>query len=78
MSDKRTIGMWLYKNSGGDAIGKTIIEKLKERNIDTIDNIDLRYATAQNKNIIHVLNAPSPAATSSLAIGEYIANLVKI
>ena len=53
MSDKRTIGMWLYKNSGGDAIGKTIIQKLKERDIETIDNIDLRYATAQNKNIIH-------------------------
>ena len=53
MSDKRSIGMWLYKNSGGDAIGKTIIEKLKERDIETIDDIDLRYATAQNKNIMH-------------------------
>ncbi len=27
-------------------------------------------------NTVHVLNAPSPAATSSLAIGEHIANLV--
>jgi len=26
-------------------------------------------------NMIHVINAPSPAATSSLAIGEYIANI---
>jgi len=26
---------------------------------------------------IHVLNAPSPAATASLAIGEYIASLVR-
>ncbi len=26
----------------------------------------------ENKNIIHVCNAPSPAATSSLAIGEFI------
>ena len=26
-------------------------------------------------NIIHVINAPSPAATSSLAIGDYIANI---
>jgi L-2-hydroxyglutarate oxidase LhgO len=26
---------------------------------------------------IHVLNAPSPAATASLAIGEYIASLVQ-
>ena len=30
----------------------------------------------ENENIIHVLNAPSPAATASLAIGEYIANRV--
>ena len=53
MSNKRTIGMWLYKNSGGDAIGKKIIEKLKERDITTIDDVNLRYATAQNKNIMH-------------------------
>jgi len=26
-------------------------------------------------NMIHVINSPSPAATSSLAIGEYIANI---
>ena len=31
----------------------------------------------EKQNIIHVLNAPSPAATASLAIGEYIANKVK-
>ena len=27
----------------------------------------------ENKNIIHVCNAPSPAATASLSIGEFIA-----
>jgi L-2-hydroxyglutarate oxidase len=32
----------------------------------------------ENKNILHVCNAPSPAATSSLAIGDYIANKVLI
>ena len=31
---------------------------------------------AENENIIHVLNAPSPAATASLAIGEYIVEKV--
>ena len=31
----------------------------------------------EKENIIHVLNAPSPAATASLAIGEYIASRVK-
>ena len=28
----------------------------------------------ENKNVVHVCNAPSPAATSSLAIGEVVAN----
>ncbi|MCF6270876.1 MAG: L-2-hydroxyglutarate oxidase [Melioribacteraceae bacterium] len=31
----------------------------------------------EKENIIHVLNAPSPAATASLAIGEYIAERVE-
>ena len=53
MSNKRTIGMWLYKNGGGEAIGKKIIKQLKERNIDVIDNINLRHAVAKNANIIH-------------------------
>jgi len=53
MSNKRTIGMWLYKNGGGEAIGKKIIKKLKERNINTINDINLRNATAKNANIIH-------------------------
>ena len=53
MGKKRTIGMWLYKNGGGEAIGKKIIKKLKERDIDTINDINLRYATAKNGNIVH-------------------------
>ena len=53
MSDKRTIGMWLYANGGGEAIGKKIIKKLKERNIKTLNDIDLRYAVAKNGNITH-------------------------
>ncbi len=31
----------------------------------------------EKENIIHILNAPSPAATASLAIGEYIAKKVE-
>jgi len=53
MGRKRTIGMWLYTNGGGDAIGKKITKKLKERDIDTIDNVNLRSATAKNGNIVH-------------------------
>jgi L-2-hydroxyglutarate oxidase len=30
----------------------------------------------EQENVLHVLNAPSPAATSNLAIGEYIADRV--
>ena len=37
---------------------------------DTKDDFRIEY----HGNSIHVLNAPSPAATASLAIGEYIAN----
>ena len=53
MSDKRTIGMWLYTNSGGDKIAQKIIKKLKERDIDTLDNINLRHAIAKNGHILH-------------------------
>jgi L-2-hydroxyglutarate oxidase len=33
------------------------------------------FVIKNNGSMIHVINAPSPAATSSLAIGEYIANI---
>ncbi len=50
---KRTIGMWLYSNSGGEKIGNKIIKKLKERDIETINDINLRHAIAKNGNLIH-------------------------
>ncbi len=34
------------------------------------------FAIIQKEGIIHVLNAPSPAATASLAIGDYLSNLI--
>lgn len=37
---------------------------------DTRDDFRIEY----HGNAIHVLNAPSPAATASLAIGGYIAD----
>jgi L-2-hydroxyglutarate oxidase LhgO len=33
------------------------------------------FSIIQRRDAIHVLNAPSPGATSSLAIGDYIADL---
>ncbi len=53
MENTRNIGMWLYTNSGGDKIGKDIIEKLKDRNIQTIDNINLRKAIGKNGHILY-------------------------
>ncbi|WP_415396675.1 ATP-grasp domain-containing protein [Sulfurimonas sp. CS5] len=50
---KRKIGMWLYTNSGGDKIAKKIITKLEERDIETLDDVNLRHAIVQNANIIH-------------------------
>lgn len=51
MSDRK-IGMWLYSNGGGDKIQKKIIKKLKERDIDTVNELNLRNAIAKNGNII--------------------------
>jgi ribosomal protein S6--L-glutamate ligase len=33
---KRTIGMWLYQNGGGDLVQKKLIKKLKEREIEVV------------------------------------------
>jgi len=41
---------------------------LLSQNGDTKDDFRIEF----NGNSIHVLNAPSPAATASLAIGQYI------
>jgi ribosomal protein S6--L-glutamate ligase len=49
----RKIGMWLYTNGGGDKIGKKIIKKLKDRDIETINNIRLHDCIAKNGHIIH-------------------------
>lgn len=49
----RTIGMWLYSNGGGDKIANTIIKKLKERDIDTLNDVNLRQAVANNGDILH-------------------------
>ena len=52
MSDRK-IGMWLYNNGGGDKIGKKIIKKLRERDIETLDNLNLRNAIAKNGHILY-------------------------
>jgi len=49
----RTIGMWLYQNSGGDKIQEKLIHKLNEREIETIPYLNLRNAIAKNGHIYH-------------------------
>lgn len=53
MGKKRTIGTWIYTNGGGDKITKKITKKLRERDIETVNDINLRNAIAKNGHIIH-------------------------
>ena len=48
----RKIGMWMYSNGGGDVIQQKIINLLKEREIDVVANLDLRFARGSNDGII--------------------------
>jgi ribosomal protein S6--L-glutamate ligase len=50
---KRKVGIWMYQNSGGDAIQKKLLSKLKERDIDAITGINLRQAIAKNGHILY-------------------------
>ena len=53
---KRKIGMWLYQNGGGSEIQKKIINKLKERDIDSYPGLNLRNAIAKNGSILYPEN----------------------
>jgi L-2-hydroxyglutarate oxidase len=45
--------------------------------VDRAGNLLDDFCILQTETMIHVLNAPSPAATASLAIGEHIAHLAR-
>lgn len=49
--NSRQIGMWLYQNCGGEVIQNKIVDKLKERGINTITGLDLGKAVVSNGNI---------------------------
>ncbi len=47
----RTVGTWIYQNGGGDVIEERIIAGLREREIETITDLNLRHADAHNDGI---------------------------
>jgi len=47
----RTVGLWMYQNSGGDIIEKQLVAGLREREIETVTGLNLRYADAHNDGI---------------------------
>ena len=47
----RKIGMWMYQNCGGAQIEHQMIQKLRERDIETVPGLDLRYSKAASKGI---------------------------
>ena len=49
----RKVGIWMYQNGGGDKIEEKLVKKLKERDIDSITGINLRYAFVKDGSIIH-------------------------
>ena len=59
------------QNSDLDSGGSGVRAQAVARDGSLLDD----FSIIQGRNAIHVLNAPSPGATSSLAIGEHIAGL---
>ncbi len=47
----RTVGLWMYQNSGGDVIEKKLVAGLREREIDAVTDLNLRYADVHNDGI---------------------------
>ena len=49
----RKIGMWMYSNSGGDKVAKKIIKRLKDRDINTVNNLRLHDCISKNGHIMY-------------------------
>ncbi|NOQ41650.1 MAG: ATP-grasp domain-containing protein [Desulfuromusa sp.] len=48
---KRTVGTWIYQNGGGDIVEEKLVAGLREREIETITDLNLRYADVNNDGI---------------------------
>jgi ribosomal protein S6--L-glutamate ligase len=49
---KKTVGIWMYQNGGGDKIEKKLVSKLKERGINSKTGLNLRNAIVKDTNVI--------------------------
>ena len=49
---KKTVGIWMYQNGGGDKIEQKLVSKLKERGIDSITGLNLRNAIVKDTKIM--------------------------
>ncbi len=48
----RRVGIWMYQNGGGDVIERKIVDKLKERGIESVTGLNLRHAYVENGRTI--------------------------
>jgi len=49
---KRSVGIWMYHNGGGDVIEKKIVTKLNDRGIETYTSLNLRDAISKDGQLI--------------------------
>jgi len=49
---KKTVGIWMYQNGGGDKIEEKLVSKLREREIKSITNLNLRDALVADEKIL--------------------------
>lgn len=47
----KTVGIWMYQNGGGDKIEEKLVSKLREREIESITNLNLRDALIADEKI---------------------------
>ena len=51
---------------------------MRAQALDFEGNLVSDFQIEENRNHLHLLNAPSPGATACFSIGEYISNKIKI
>jgi ribosomal protein S6--L-glutamate ligase len=48
----RKVGLWMYQNGGGEAIERKIVTGLRDRGIEAITDMNLRFANASSDGVI--------------------------